>query len=135
MTLTEIIDIAERIPYAKPRSPYGPDTLVFEIEGKQFCLFDLSMEWEFYNIKVDPELSEELRERHTCIRPGFHMNKRHWVSVDYESLSRPIHEALLRHASLQTVGGMSRKIKTRLFGSVEEFETLLAESIEELRNV
>lgn len=135
MTMTDIIDMAESLPFVKARLPYGPDSLTYEIEGKQFCLIDLSAHWNFYNVKTDPELSEELRERYPSIRPGFHMNKRHWNSVDYAGLSRPMHEGLLRHAYLQTIKGMPKRVKIELFGSLDEFDRQWTESVNQLKKL
>lgn len=33
------------------------------------------------NLKVDPEIGVELRERYTAVQPGYHMNKKHWITV------------------------------------------------------
>ena len=33
------------------------------------------------NLKCDPDLALELRDRYDQIRPGYHMNKRHWNTV------------------------------------------------------
>ena len=38
-------------------------------------------EYEFVNLKCDPEYAAELRERYVGIKPGWHMNKQHWNSV------------------------------------------------------
>lgn len=34
-----------------------------------------------FNVKCDPELAIELRERFTEVQPGYHMNKTHWNTV------------------------------------------------------
>ena len=76
-------DYGLSLPFATERCPFGPDTLAFEIGGMMFCLMTLSGEWDFYNLKVRPDYGVELCERYSGIRPGFHMNKRHWISVDF----------------------------------------------------
>lgn len=45
-----------------------------------FALADID-EFSGINLKGDPERSIELRERFTGIRPGYHMNKKHWNTV------------------------------------------------------
>ena len=37
--------------------------------------------FDFSNIKCDPDQIEELQDRYEGIRPGYHMNKKHWISV------------------------------------------------------
>ena len=34
-----------------------------------------------FNVKCDPELAIELRERYTEVQPGYHMNKKLWNTV------------------------------------------------------
>ena len=33
-------------------------------------------------MKVEPELGERLRASYAEIRPGYHLNKRHWITID-----------------------------------------------------
>jgi len=61
--------------------PFGENVLVFKAAGKVFALFRLNVHPVEVNLKCDPELAVELRERHAAIRPGYHMNKRHWNTV------------------------------------------------------
>lgn len=115
MNIEEVREYCLSLPHTTERCPFGPDTLSLEIGGKMFCLLDLSGSWRFYNIKVDPDYSRELRERYDSVRPGFHMNKRHWVSVDFDSGLSPDEErALLRHAWRQTARGLTRKLRFQL---------------------
>ena len=37
------------------------------------------------NLKCDPDLALELRDRYEQVTPGYHMNKRHWNTVEIES--------------------------------------------------
>jgi len=60
--------------------PFGDDTLVFKRSGKIFLLANLEGDLSI-NIKCDPSLALELRERWESVIPGYHMNKRHWNTV------------------------------------------------------
>ena len=60
--------------------PFGEETLVFKVMGKMFALTDLES-FESINLKVDPEVGEELKERFSAVLPGYHMNKKHWITV------------------------------------------------------
>jgi predicted DNA-binding protein (MmcQ/YjbR family) len=60
--------------------PFGDDTLVFKRSGKIFLLANLDGELSL-NIKCDPTLALELRERYSSVVPGYHMNKKHWNTV------------------------------------------------------
>jgi predicted DNA-binding protein (MmcQ/YjbR family) len=37
------------------------------------------------NLKCDPDLALELRDRYEQVRPGYHMNKKHWNTVEIDS--------------------------------------------------
>ena len=67
-------------PGAEETFPFGPDTLVFKVRGKMFALTSLES-FEGVNLKVDPEYGAELRERYEFIIPAYHMNKKHWITV------------------------------------------------------
>jgi len=60
--------------------PFGDDTLVFKVAGKIFALVNLDGELSI-NLKCDPVLAIELRERYDSVTPGYHMNKKHWNTV------------------------------------------------------
>ena len=60
--------------------PFGDDTLVFKTEGRIFAMANLEGELTL-NLKCDPVLAVELRERHSSVIPGYHMNKKHWNTI------------------------------------------------------
>lgn len=72
--------VEERMPFGKAASAYDRDLLVFSVCDKWFCFVNITV-FDFCDIKCDPELAAELRDRYEGIRPGYHMNKRHWISV------------------------------------------------------
>jgi predicted DNA-binding protein (MmcQ/YjbR family) len=54
---------------------------VFKIAGKIFAIAPLDDEPLTVSVKCDPELAEQLREAYDSIVQGYHLNKRHWVTV------------------------------------------------------
>ena len=60
--------------------PFGEDTLVYKVLGKMFALTNID-DFSSVNLKCDPELAVELRERYEAVQPGYHMNKTHWNTV------------------------------------------------------
>ncbi len=60
--------------------PFGEETLVFKVDGKIFALVNLEGDFTI-NLKCDPALALELRERYSSVTPGYHMNKKHWNTV------------------------------------------------------
>ncbi len=68
-------------PLVEELLPFGPDTLVFKVNGKIFLLTSLDAPQLQFNVKCNPELAEELREQYPCVIPGYHMNKKHWNTI------------------------------------------------------
>jgi predicted DNA-binding protein (MmcQ/YjbR family) len=63
--------------------PFGDDTLVFKVNGKIFLLANLDGPLSL-NLKASPEEVIERIERYSEVRPGYHMNKKHWITVDID---------------------------------------------------
>jgi predicted DNA-binding protein (MmcQ/YjbR family) len=61
--------------------PFGPETSVFKVGGKMFAISALGRRPLEVSLKCEPELSELLRAGNPAIRPGYHLNKRHWITV------------------------------------------------------
>ena len=66
-------------------TPFGEDVLVFKVRGKIFALASLDDVPTRANLKCDPDLALELRDRYEEVRPGYHMNKKHWNTVEIQS--------------------------------------------------
>jgi len=64
--------------------PFGPDTLVFKTSGRIFLLVSLDTLPARFNAKCAPEKALELREQYAGIVPGYHMNKKHWNTVQLD---------------------------------------------------
>jgi predicted DNA-binding protein (MmcQ/YjbR family) len=60
--------------------PFDDETLVFKVSGKIFALTSLGGDLTL-NLKCDPVLALELRERYQAVTPGYHMNKKHWNTI------------------------------------------------------
>ena len=60
--------------------PFDADTLVFKVMGKMFALANVE-DFVSVNLKCDPEKAIRLREEFEDVRPGYHMNKKHWNTV------------------------------------------------------
>lgn len=63
-------------------SPFGDEHLVFKVGGKMFALLTLEEVPATANLKCDPDRALELRDRYEQVRPGYHMNKKHWNTVE-----------------------------------------------------
>lgn len=94
--------------------PFDNRTLVFKVMGKMFALIDIE-DFEFINLKCDPDSALGLRANYPGIRPGYHMNKQTWNSVytDGNVPDKLILE-LTDHSYEQVVLGLTKKLKEEL---------------------
>lgn len=72
----------EELPGAELEYPFGPDWEVFKVRGKVFMLLTEITGEPIVIVKADPEDSKTLREQHRDITVGYHMNKKHWITLN-----------------------------------------------------
>lgn len=61
--------------------PFGDNTLVFKVMNRMFALTDIN-DFESINLKCDPDKAIELREKYSSVKAGYHMNKKHWNTIE-----------------------------------------------------
>jgi predicted DNA-binding protein (MmcQ/YjbR family) len=72
-------------PQVTEETPFGPDTLVFKVGGKIFAIAPLDAAPVRVNLKCDPDLALDLRDRYEQVQAGYHMNKKHWNTIGIEA--------------------------------------------------
>lgn len=105
MHIEDLRNYVLSLPEVEEATPFGPDTLVYKINGKMFFLVGLDHETVQFNVKCDPDKAVELREAFPqSVLPGYHMNKKHWntIVVDGSLSTRQLKE-MIDH-SYQLVG-------------------------------
>lgn len=80
MTFDSFRDCCLRKKGVTEEFPFGEETAVYKVMGKMFALTDV-VDFAGINLKVDPEKGIELREQYDAVQPGYHMNKKHWITV------------------------------------------------------
>jgi predicted DNA-binding protein (MmcQ/YjbR family) len=68
-------------PGSREEFPFGPETSVFKAGEKMFALARLKRKPLQVSVKCEPELAEQLRGTYAEIEPGYHLNKRHWLTI------------------------------------------------------
>lgn len=61
--------------------PFGPGALVLKVRGKMFALLTEDADPLRVSLKCEPELAASLRRSYPAIEPGYHLNKRHWITI------------------------------------------------------
>ncbi|GAA2007314.1 MmcQ/YjbR family DNA-binding protein [Nakamurella flavida] len=75
------VRIASGLPDVTVTRPFGPDYDVGKVRGKVFVLTTAVPGAPIVTVKCEPEQAVALRAEFATITPGYHMNKRHWISV------------------------------------------------------
>jgi len=87
--------------------PFGNDTLVFKVMDKIFALANLDGDLSL-NLKCDPLKAIELREAYPCVQPGYHMNKKHWNTVNMDdSINYRLIMEMIDHSYQLVVGSLT----------------------------
>lgn len=72
--------ITEKMPFEKANNHYDRSLLVFSIGDKWFCFVNIEV-FDFCNLKSALDVSAALQTEYDAVRPGYHMNHKHWISV------------------------------------------------------
>lgn len=115
MTPAEIERICLSLPGAELRFPFGPDTRTWCVHRKMFAWCTPSRTPLSVQVKADPDIVEHLKQSYRWIKPGYHMNKRHWISIrlDLQPESTVV-IGLLEDAHQIVVQGLPQKLRPGL---------------------
>jgi predicted DNA-binding protein (MmcQ/YjbR family) len=117
MTRDEVLDLCSTLSGAVEDYPFGDEVAVFKIGGKMFALVALSGNPGSVSLKCDPGWALELRARHEAVGPGYHLNKRHWNTLELDgTVERAEIEEMIHHPYELVVSSLSRSQRTRLLG-------------------
>jgi len=92
--------------------PFGPEVAVFKVGGKMFGL--LNENKTSINLKNDPFENEMLRLEFEGIRPGYHMNKKHWNTVELDAVDDEIIENLIKQSYKIVYIKLPQKVKKEI---------------------
>lgn len=109
---------------AKPQTeeclPFDQNTLVFKVAGKMFALTSLSSEVFSVNLKCDPDKALELRGKYDAVQPGYHMNKKHWNTVDFEQdISDKIYKEWIDDSYNLVVAKLTKKVRQSILDELK----------------
>ena len=95
--------------------PFDEETLVFKVMGKMFLLTDIGSKPIEFNVKSDPEIAIQLREKYDCVSPGFHMSKTHWNTVTCDgSVPQKLLKQWIDHSYAEVVKKLTKKQRQEL---------------------
>ena len=95
--------------------PFSPDTSVFKVGGKVFAISALGREPLAVSVKCEPELAAQLRHTYPAIRPGYHLNKRHWNTIVLDgTLPDQLVRDLVEDSYDLIVGALPKRVRGQL---------------------
>lgn len=83
MTLKNLQLYCETLPGAAADFPFDENALVYKVQGKMFALTAFH-DFSYISLKCDPDYGSALREAYPAVTGGYHLNKRHWISVQMD---------------------------------------------------
>jgi predicted DNA-binding protein (MmcQ/YjbR family) len=95
--------------------PFGPATSVFKVAGKMFALSALDRAPLEVSAKCEPDLAAQLRNSYAAIRPGYHLNKRHWNTITLDgTLPDELVRDLIEDSYDLVVSALPRRVRDQL---------------------
>jgi len=102
------------LPATSESFPFDEKVLVFKVENKMFALTNVD-QYTSINLKCEPERAIELREQYPSVRPGFHMSKKHWNTINLDgSISNKLLEEWILHSYDRVVQTLPKKVREGL---------------------
>lgn len=94
--------------------PFDEETLVFKVMGKMFLLTNINQDLSM-NVKCEPEKAIELREQYSSVLPGWHMNKKHWNTINIDgSISNQQLKEWIDNSYNLIVASLTKKLQNEL---------------------
>lgn len=129
MTLNHFRAICLSLPGAQEYLPFSNtgnarycDWLAFSVGEKWFALVDAA-QFEYCNLKCEPELSLCLQAQYTAVRPGYHMNRRHWISVYFNTdLPDDRVQQLVEESHRLVLSCLPKRVQQRIVEGHDRFE-------------
>ena len=119
MDYDDLCGYLEAKPGARRDMPFGPDALVFKVLDRMFAQVAWQEDPLTIALKADPVDAVILRKQYDAVKPGYHMNKKHWNTVTLDGSIPDDEVRLMIDESYTLVArGMKRsdQAKLRLLG-------------------
>ncbi|WP_439692252.1 MmcQ/YjbR family DNA-binding protein [Curtobacterium sp. SP.BCo] len=97
------------LPAVEETQPFGEGALVYKVVGKMFVMTSELRGVPIVNLKCAPPHGAALVRDHAEVTPGWHMNKRHWITLATgDGLDETLVEDLVANAYELVVAGLPR---------------------------
>jgi predicted DNA-binding protein (MmcQ/YjbR family) len=94
--------------------PFGDDVRVFKVLGKMFALVPVGGPASI-SLKCEPIWAQILRQIYPAVKPGWHLNKEHWNSIQCDgSIGDDELRGMIDHSYELIVKRLPRKARQTL---------------------
>jgi predicted DNA-binding protein (MmcQ/YjbR family) len=94
--------------------PFGDDVAVFKVAGRVFALLPVAGPARI-SLKCDPTWAVVLRQTYPAVKPGWHLNKKHWNTVEVDgSITDDEILEMVEHSYQLVVKGLTKAERARL---------------------
>ncbi|MCU4358337.1 MmcQ/YjbR family DNA-binding protein [Acinetobacter ursingii] len=109
------IQIALEQPETVLSHPFSPLCNVIKVFDKMFLLTGELNQQKFINVKIKPEQADELKELYPSITSGYHMNKKHWISIfEGQNIDAEFIEDMVKSSYALVVSKLNKTKKMRI---------------------
>ncbi|MBQ7427544.1 MAG: MmcQ/YjbR family DNA-binding protein [Prevotella sp.] len=113
MNIEDVREYALTLPGAKEDMPYGPDWLIFRIEGKIFLHIWLESPEPTCAVKLEPEFGQSLSEHYDGVQPAYHLNKVHWNDIYLEMIDEGLTKQWIRQSYELVLSKLPKKLREK----------------------
>jgi predicted DNA-binding protein (MmcQ/YjbR family) len=119
IAIEQVCSWCEEQPHSTMDNVFGDQTNVYRVGGKMFALVNVDP-GNLVTLKVLPEDGEALRAIHSFVKPGYYMDKRHWISVDLvPEVTEEELRALIEDSYQLVRASLTKKLRDSLGGSTQ----------------
>ena len=109
MERERVLATCRGLPHVAEGFPFSDTALVFTVAGKMFALVAVGDGPASVSLKCDPGYAAALREQHPAVSAGYHLNKRHWNTVQLDgSVPNELLDEWIRDSYELVVAGLPR---------------------------
>ena len=102
-------DCTVELPGADLERRFNPNWELHKVGGKVFMLMTDMPGRPVVILKADPEDATALRKQYADISPGYHMNKRHWITMEGgDTIDAKLVKELVTDSYRLVVGGLPK---------------------------
>lgn len=113
MNIENVRLYALSLPRVTEDQAYGPDWVLFRIEGKIFLHIWLNSPKPTCAVKLPPEQGQQLRAHYDGIRPAYHLNKVHWNDVYLDEIDNEMVKKLIIESYNLVIAKLPKRLRDK----------------------